>query len=75
MKDFQTTGETSRVQPSKDNIYRYGSKSKHEILNFFFSVVNFVFLKPDPDSESGSKHPIESASNPDPNPDPKHCLQ
>ncbi len=33
--------------------------------------INFAFLDPNPDPQSGSRDPIESGSNPDP--DPKHC--
>jgi len=51
------------------------------ILGIIFSFLTFLpldlDLDPDPDSESGSgsKDLIESGSNPDLDPDPKHCLE
>jgi hypothetical protein len=55
------------LQPSKKNI-QFIKKLK------LFSMVIFALLDPDQDCESGygSRDPIESGSNPDP--DPQHWL-
>jgi hypothetical protein len=42
--------------------------SKEAIQHFKTFVGHFALLDPDPDSESGSTDPIESGSNPDPEP-------
>jgi hypothetical protein len=42
-------------------------------MKFIFFLAIFALSNPDLDCESGTVDPIESGSNP--NPDPQHCLQ
>jgi hypothetical protein len=61
IKNVQVTEEAFSSQKMPSNT------SKHELLKKFLLLwLIFALLDPDPDSESGS--PIESGSNPDPEP-------
>jgi hypothetical protein len=64
IKDVQATGEA--FSPQK----RTSSTSKDKIFNgFLLSWAIFALLDPDCESGSGSRNPIDSVSNPD----PQHC--
>jgi hypothetical protein len=61
-----------KVPPSYKEAFssqkRPSNTSKHELRKNLFLWVIFALLDPDPDSEYGSTDPIESGSNPDPQP-------
>jgi hypothetical protein len=65
----QATGEAFSPQNKKEN----PALQKMKFIKFFFYVCGsflFALLDPDPDCRYGSRDPIESGSNPDP--DPQH---
>jgi hypothetical protein len=67
IKNVQVTEEAFSSQKRPSNT------SNHELQKFFLLLwVIFALLDPDSESGSGSTDPIESGSNPDP--DPQSCF-